>query len=112
MTRTERLALREQGCSLQAIADMEGITRQAVHQSLTGEFCPKSVARVVYPAIKRWMIENRLDIAKLNRRLGLATTGAHHTRTMSFLKGQRFDKRLVDGTLRESGMTYEEAFKV
>jgi hypothetical protein len=43
--------------------------------------------------------------------MGIATTGMHHTRTMSFLEGKRFDKVLVDGILRESNMTYEDAFK-
>ena len=111
MNRAERLALREKGYSLQDIADMEGITRQAVHQSLCGVFRPKSLERVVYPALRKWMLDNELTIAGLNRRLELSTTGATHTKTMSFLEGKRFDKFLVDGVLRESGMTYEEAFK-
>ena len=111
MTRAERTELREKGYSLQDIADMEGISRQAVHQSLTGVFHPKSLERIVYPALKQWMIDNCLTIAGLNRRLGLATTGAHHSRTYAFLKGTYFSKELVDGVLRESGLTYEEAFR-
>jgi hypothetical protein len=110
MTRAERAALREQGYTLQAIADREGVSKQAVHQSLTTEYRPATLERVAYPAVKRWMIENRISIAKLNRMLGLPHDGGYHVRTAKFLKGEVCHKDLIDGVLRLSGMKYEEAF--
>lgn len=113
MTYEERKALRENGHTLQQIADMDGVTRQAVHGMLrSGEdkIYPKSLKRVVYPKIYAWMRENNLNIAKLNRAIGVESNGATHNRMSSFLSGKTFHKDLVDGILRVSGMTYEEAF--
>lgn len=112
MTNDERVALREQGYTLQQIADMAGVTKQAVQQSVARRYAfnSKTVSRCVYPNVRDWLIRERLTISGLNRRLGVSVTCAHHTKTMRFLEGKTFEKEMVDAVLKESGMTYEEAF--
>lgn len=113
MTYEERKALREQGHTLQEIADMDGVSKQAVHTMLrSGEdrVYAKSLRRIVYPRIYAWMREQHMNIAKLNRAIGIKATSASHNRMSNFLSGRSFHKDLVDGILRVSGMTYEEAF--
>lgn len=112
MTKQERRELYDQGYTYAQIAEMCGVSKQAIQQSLAPRRMVhrKTISRIIYPKIKRWMVENEMSVSELNRMLGMASNGQDHTHTCQFLEGKRFDKFRVDGVLRVTGMTYEEAF--
>ena len=116
IAREDRAELYKQVKTMQQIADMAGVSRQAVQQSIEREFSwrhtfnPKTVARCIYPKVKQWMLSEHLTATGLNRRLGYEANNANYARVMRLLEGKAFYKDLVDAVLKESGMTYEEAF--
>lgn len=89
----------------QAIADLYGISKQAVHEAIQGRKSrsihvkPQSV---VFPGLRKWMCENHVFIKDLETKTGL--------RLRSALSSGRINNAKVNAILEVTELTYEEAF--
>ncbi len=89
----------------QAIADLHGISKQAVHEAIQGRknrsihVKPQSV---VFPGLRKWMCENHVFIKDLETKTGL--------RLRSALSSGRINNAKVNAILEVTELTYEEAF--
>lgn len=107
----EMLAMRNSGSSLQAIGDAYGITRERVRQILNylkeDHSQTYAVQKCIFPNIANWMRENdTVTIGGLADKLGISRQIVSWT-----LTGERDPKKkTIDAILRETGMTYEQAF--
>lgn len=121
---TERTAqyiqLRNQNLTYAQIGKMFGVSRQAVNYAVntaqrrascaSGDLATlerqrrsNSIARIRYPAIRKWATANNLSI----RGMELAT-GAN---LRYGLTGGNLTKRAIDSLCTLTGLSYEEAFK-
>lgn len=111
----EKLELREQGLSYTQIAEKLGVSPQAVRQALA-KHNPKYFQFVtekgcIYKGLREWMNENKVSRAELIRRMGYEPLSETHTRFGNYLSGRSdFRKTNIDGILKVTGMTYEQAF--
>ena len=113
MTNNEKymdfLRMRQEGCTLQQIANKYGCTRQYVSITLRKiSQMPRTRARrkCVYPGLDRWLHENSYSIASLGRALAL-----HNITIYKYMNGEREIKiGAIRDILRLTGMTFEEAF--
>lgn len=89
----------------QAIADLYGISKQAVHEAIQGRknrsIHVKSQS-VVFPGLRKWMCENHVFIKDLETKTGL--------RLRSALSSGRINNAKVNAILEVTELTYEEAF--
>lgn len=89
----------------QAIADLYGISKQAVHEAIQGRknrsihVKPQSV---VFPGLRKWMCENHVFIKDLETKTGLRLRYA--------LSSGRINNAKVNAILEITELTYEEAF--
>jgi hypothetical protein len=96
---------RRRGMTYQAIADLYGISKQAVHEAIQGRknrsihVKPQSV---VFPGLRKWMCENHVFIKDLETKTGL--------RLRSALSSGRINNAKVNAILEVTELTYEEAF--
>lgn len=109
--REEAYRMRLEGASLQDVADRFGVSRQWVAQMVpikqhaftklkNGQAC-------IYPAIRRYMEENRFTYHRLAVLSGISPGALYQN-----LTGQSdFTKKNIDKLLGAMGMTYEEAFQ-
>lgn len=99
-------AMHEKGFTYEEIGELFGISRQAAHYATTihDGFRPSAVRRVIFVGLRNWMLENRVTINELSRRLGV--TKLHN----SLLGKNELKKSSIDGILKETGMAYEECF--
>lgn len=102
-----------QGMNFTKIGEAFGISKQRVYQLIGGEkpyFIKITEKHCVYEGLRNWMNENAISIAKLTR----AVCGCYHPETRgtisNALKGANTSKHTIDGILRVTGLTYEEAF--
>lgn len=115
-TKEEKLVLREQGMSYQQIADYFGISYQAVAQPLAkhnpNKFRYVRESGCVYPNIRKWLNDNRVNKSEFVRRLQLMNSNGNKERMDGYLTGRTDPpKRIIDRILAVTGLTYEEAFK-
>ena len=106
--KAEAYYMRLEGHTLQEIADQFGVTKQAVSQFLPNglnkyENCAK---RCIYPAISRWMIKNKMSYLSLYESTGINTG----TLRVALSGKSSPTKFTIDGILKVTGLTYEEAF--
>lgn len=106
MTKVEAyIECRRRGMTYQAIADLYGISKQAVHEAIQGRknrsihVKPQSV---VFPGLRKWMCENHVFIKDLETKTGL--------RLRSALSIGRINNAKVNAILEVTELTYEEAF--
>lgn len=100
--------LREKGMTYDEIGEIFGVTKQAVHDSLTKNrdgFHKSAVQKVKYIGLRNWMFENRVKISELSKRCGV---GSIHK---SLTGDTEPRKSTIDALLKITGMTYEECFK-
>lgn len=96
---------RKRGMTYQAIANLYGVSKQAVHEAIKGRknrgihVKPQSV---VFPGLRKWMCENHVFIKELETRTGLCLR--------SGLSSGRINNTKVNAILKVTGLTYEEAF--
>lgn len=115
VTKQEKLALREQGMTYQQIADYFGISYQAVAQPLAAynpnHFHYVSESGCIYPNIRKWLNDNKVNKSEFARRCGLSNVSNNKNRLNCYLIG-RCDppKMMIDKILAATGMTYEQAF--
>lgn len=96
---------RKRGMTYQAIADLYGVSKQAVHEAIQGrkDRCihikPQSV---VFHGLRKWMCDNHVFIKDLEDKTGLNLRNA--------LSSGRISNAKVNAILKVTGLTYEEAF--
>lgn len=106
--KAEAYYMRLEGHTLQEIANKYGVTKQAVSQ-----FLPRGLNKYekyakgcIYPAIARWMIKNKMSYMSLSE-----STGINSATLRVALSGKTSPTKFtVDGILKATGLTYEEAF--
>lgn len=110
-------AERAKGKTYQEIADMFGVSRQAVGQACRGSqplrFQFVTPEACVYPAVRKWMNDNKITRAELCRRMGYEITGGGNLdKIKSFLKGKnsKTTKTFIDRVIVATGLKYEEIF--
>ena len=114
-TLEEKMALREQGKTYKEIAEILGISRQAVAQSL-GKFQPARHLHITekqckYKGVRRWMNENKMTYREMTRRLGYKPNAEQVARVRNRLNGRTIiDKDCIDKILELTGMDYATAF--
>lgn len=106
--KAEAYYMRLEGHTLQEIADKYGVTKQALSQ-----FLPHGLNKYenyakgcIYPAIARWMIKNKMSYLSLSK-----STGVNNVTLRVALSGKSSPTKFtIDGILKVTGLTYEEAF--
>lgn len=108
MTKKEQIIeMRNQGMTLQAIADEFGCSKQYVHQELNRErkAIEKMKNKIVYKNILHWCIDNDIKVSDLYRSL----SGSYNS-NYRFLTKENFAVEKVKEILKFTGMTFEQAF--
>lgn len=103
------------GYSQSQIANKFGLSRQRVHQILGKRdqkyFRYFDEKRCVYPLLRHWLNENQISTAELTRRLFGNNNPKNQHVVSNILKGGNCLKHHIDNLLKETEITYEEAFK-
>lgn len=108
--------MREQGKTLQEIADTLGVTKQRVAQYFAGTKYAAGrhyrKVRSIYPNLANWMYENNFCIATLLVNMGYQYTADNALRLKRRVNGDaEFRMRDIKKILELTGMTFEECFK-
>lgn len=111
------IAEREKGMTYQQIADKYGISRQAVAECCgkhsPGHFKGFSKESCIYPNLRRWLNENKVNRAEFLRRLGLVYGTNSSDRLTRYFRGIGYPpKQTIDKMLEVTGLTYEELWEV
>lgn len=99
-------ALRKQGMTYDAIAKECGVTRQAVHDSVSRRKNRTTYIKptvVIFPGLRQWMAEHHIRVAELER-----ITGKHLRQA---LKTGHISNQSIELVLAVTGLTYEQAFR-
>lgn len=106
--RSQILRMREEGHTYEEIGKVLGLSKQRCHQIVHYDrrggdgFKPKSIMKIPYVGLRNWMMENRVTVSELSKRVGvswLATDGKKGIGTV-----------IVERILEETGLTFEECF--
>ena len=110
------LEARASGLKYKEIADMFGVSLQAVQQ-VCGQYNPRQFqyiteAGCVYPNLRKWMNENKVSRKEVIRRMGFADGNPQNANTFGEYMRGRCDppKRVIDKLLEVTGLTYEVLF--
>ena len=106
----EAFKMRMKGCTYQEIADVYGVTKQYIHQLLTGAVKEKNrgLAKCIYPGLKMWFMSTGTTVDEMNNKLSLC---GERCLLYHRLQGKtNFTIREIKAILQYTGMTFEEAF--
>lgn len=109
----EMFEMRIDGASYQEIANKYGVTRQYVHQTLSGITTPRAYKykNVIYKGLRVWMEENGITTLRLHRLISPTASSNNASITSDRLKGKRqFKLSEIILIIKESGLTFEELF--
>lgn len=118
-TRDAARELRMQGLTFAEIGKRLGVSKQRIAQCCAG-MNPKQTARacrikdldcIIYPNLKKWMLENKVSISEMMRRIGLDTGSRRSESFRNKLKG-RTQLTITDikKILAVTGGTFEQMF--
>lgn len=118
-TRDAARELRMQGLTFEEIGKRLGVSRQRVAQCCAG-MNPEATAWacrikdldcIIYPNLKKWMLENKVSISEMMRRIGQDTGSRRSESFRNKLKG-RTELKITDikGILAATGGTFEQMF--
>ena len=107
---------RDKGKTYREIAEMYGVTYQAVAiccgRSKDGKFRAWTKDRCIYPNLRNWMNENRVSLKEFVRRMD-KTSGKSEAVLRSYLNGTTYPpKKTIDLMLEVTGLTYEQMWEV
>lgn len=108
-------AMFEQGMTYAEIGRAVGVSRQRVYQLIGGNrkyYIKITKEGCVYDGIREWMNKNKVSRADLVRKVYGFYCPDRYAVISKALKGVDTHKHIIDGILRATGLTYEEAFKV
>lgn len=108
--------LHKKGASFSEIARRYGVSRQAVQQRLRRcgrGIVVKQAARMVFPKIAEWMIDNNIKISALADKIGVFDEHLNPAEALrQRLCGEiRFTVAEVNAVLDVTGLSYEVAFR-
>lgn len=108
--KVEMFRLRLEGNTLQEIADRFCITRERVRQILLSteslRIRTPELPDCVYPNLAKWLNENRYSCSSFAKKVGVCPGTVYKT-----LRGNDgLRKETIDKILKETGMSYEQAF--
>lgn len=96
----------EYGVSAQAIAAACGRSNPASFRCWTPERC-------IYPNLRKWLNDNRVSLSEFIRRMDLEVGGTTTGRFSEYFRGVCYPtKKVIDGMLRVTGLTYEQLWEV
>ena len=106
---------RRQGKTYREIAEKYGVTTQAVGAACAGHAPQKFRAWTpkgcVYPNLRWWMNQNKVNRAELLRRMDIIPAHNSLQRLADYMSGRTDPpKRTIDKILQITGLTYEAAF--
>jgi hypothetical protein len=109
-------AERKKGMKYREIAEKHGCSYQNVAQACSvmdeNHFRLLSEDDVVYPNLRRWMNENKVNRTEFSRRLGRGYPSNNHGAVSTWLSGKCFpQKRTIDKIIEMTGLTYEELWE-
>lgn len=113
----EIVAMYNSGARNKDIAEKYGLSCQRVYsiiyqseyQKNNGKWL-EQLERIIYPNIKRYMIENRMPIYVLNEKVNPNTKSAVVLSRFLTVENVKVDIRTINHILEVTGMTFEEAF--
>ena len=107
--KVKMFSMRLEGATFQEIADKFGISRQRVQQLLCSNrpSTRKTLNKIVYPNIAKWLDDNGMNIYCFGERCGLSSTSLRNF----LLLDLGCTKYTIDKILEVTGLTYEEAFR-
>ena len=103
--------MHDEGLTYEAIGNILGISKQAVHQAAyppdnkNDGFRVSTVLKIKYIGLRNWLVANRMNTSELERQCGVSRLGA------SLIGKCEPSKKSIDAILRVTGLTYEECFK-
>ena len=116
LTREDKIkayAMLLDGYSHTAIGQEFGVTKEAIRQIFGNirahKHGPSHKTResIVYPALRNWLVLNELSVHDFARKLNLSPEVL-----MRRLRGkEEFKQGAIEAILKETGLTYEEAFR-
>lgn len=111
------MAERQQGKTYRQIAQMYGVSPQAVAAACAsyapGHFKPYTEAEVIYPKLRKWLNDNEVSRNEFARRMGLVPYTKNCYRVSAYFRGRNYPlKETIDVMLRVTGLTYEELFSL
>lgn len=118
-TRDAARELRMQGLTFTEIGRRLGVSRQRVKQccagmnpEMTASACrAKDLEGIVYTGLKNWMLENKVSVPEMMRRIGLDTGSRRSEYFKNRLKGKtRLSITEIKKILAVTGGTFEQMF--
>ena len=119
-TRDAARELRMQGLTFAEIGKRLGVSRQRAAQCCAGMnreatawACRiKDLDCIVYPNLKKWMLENRVSIPEMMRRIGMDTASGNAKHFKNRLKGRtQLPITEIKKILAVTGGTFEQMFE-
>ena len=97
------LAMYDAGMTYQKIGEVFGVSKQAVHQIINGGdgLRLSTLMKIPYVGLRQWMLENRVTVAELNKRVGI---------NLPITRGGNLSMKAINKILKVTGLTYEECF--
>lgn len=115
----EIISLREQGMTYEKIGERFGISRQRAYKIIYEYYynsgvqnIEKRVDGVIYPNIKKWMIENKVPICDFVKMIDKQKNYSVLIRSFLTDKRTRVNCEIIKSILQITGMTFEEAFRL
>ena len=118
-TRDAARELRTQGLTFEEIGKRLGVSRQRIAQCCAG-MNPEATAwachkedleSIAYVGLKKWMLENRVSVPELMRRIGLDTGSSRSKHFRNRLEGKtQLPMREIKKILAVTGGTFEQMF--
>lgn len=118
-TRDAARELRMQGLTFAEIGKRLGVSKQRIAQCCAG-MNPEQTALacrekdldcIVYAGLKKWMLENKVSVPEMMRRIGLDTGSRRSEYFKNRLKGKtRFPITEIKKILAVTGGTFEQMF--
>ena len=119
-TRDAARELRMQGLTFAEIGKRLGVSRQRIAQCCAG-MNPEATAWacrikdldcIIYPNLKKWMLENRVSIPEMMRRIGMDTASGNAKHFKNRLKGRtQLPITEIKKILAVTGGTFEQMFE-
>lgn len=106
---------RENGKSLKEIAEMYGVSTQAVSQATAkikkGYFKHYTEENCIYPNLRNWLNDNKVTRNEFIRRMGMTLSPSNSCRLHHYFTGRNYPtKATIDKFIEITGLTYEEMF--
>lgn len=118
-TRDAARELRMQGLTFAEIGKRLGVSKQRIAQccagmdaEMTASACrAKDLNGIIYAGLKKWMLENRVSVPEMMRRIGLDTGSRRSEHFKNRLKGKtQLSITEIKKILAVTGETFEEVF--